>query len=330
LTQGHADPLEDRMHRRLMLIMVLAAALCGQAAAQGAPQQPLVLFPGTNWSIAPPRGFTLSAGPPTLLRHPNGAYIMLLEVPRERLDAGSLGKVGDIGNPGSANEAHIEAIEQLTLGGRPAALTRMRMTKRAMTVHNMLQEGEGGNVHVILSVPDGVADPDAPMIRAALTSIAETKHSSEQRLGDVPFRFTDLAGMRVVTVVANSVVILTRGPGDQMDEATDQPFAMVSRVPMGPRDRFDPQRDVSQAAAVIRERYPGATILTQKVEPTAQGPVAAVVFQRIPPGKSKAVAGVSWTWADKGAFMMMIGQFPPEKPETVTPLVKLRDGVKAR
>jgi len=319
------------MHRRLMLIMVLTAALCGTVAAQGLPpQRPLVQVPGTSWSIAPPSGFALFAGPPTLLRHPNGAYIMLLEVPRERLDAGSLGKVGDIGNPGSANEARVEAVEPLTMAGRPAALTRMRMPKRAMTVHNLLAEGEGGNVHVILSVPDGVAYPDAAGIRAALTSVAEMRRSPEQRLGDAPFRFTDLAGMRVIAIVANTVVILTQGPGDQIDEATDQPFAMVSRVPMGPRDRFDPQRDVAQAAAVIRERYPGATILTQKVEPTAQGPVATVVFQRIPPGKSKAVAGVSWAWVDKGAFMMMIGQFPPEKPDLVALLVKLRDGVKAR
>ncbi len=92
--------------------------------------------------------------------------------------------------------------------------------------------------------------------------------------------------MRVVSIVANSAVLLTDVPGDAMDEASDQPFVIVSRLPKGPRDRFNATRGLSTLAALVRERYQAATILLQKVEPTPQGPVATVVIQRKPPGKS--------------------------------------------
>jgi hypothetical protein len=286
-----------------------------------------IQFPGTSWSIAPPSGFALSTSSPTLIEHRNGAVIMLIESPAGRIDVQEFGRVGTILKAGTTDETRVEALEPLTVGGRPALLLRLRMTKRALVNHTVVVEGDGSNVNASVLVPDAATYPDAKAIRAALMSVVETKRSAEQRLAELPFRFGELSGMRVVNVVANNVVILTDGPGDRMDEATDQPFAMVSVFPMGPRDRFNPARDVTTAAAEISRQYPGATILTQIVEQTANGPVATVTYRRVPPGRSETVAGTLWARAVGGYVLFFVAQHPPNRPELKGRLARIRDGV---
>ncbi len=294
------------------------------------PDPASVRFPGTSWSIVPPAAFALDETAPAMIRHPNGAAIMLIEQPKERIDAQEPYKIGEVLHAGTRNESRVEQAEPLTAAGRPAALIRMRMTQRALLAYLMVVEGDGGNVMALMYVPDAAAHPDAAAIRASLLSVTETRRSPEQRLGDLPFRLTELAGMRVVSIVANSVVVLTDGPGDLMDAATDQPFAILSLYPITPRERFDATRHLPKMAALVRERYPGATILTQKVEPTPQGPAATVVFTRTPPGKTTTVAGVAWALAQGGSALFMVGQFPPERSDLPARFVKIRNGVKPR
>lgn len=293
------------------------------------PDPASVRFPGTSWSIVPPAEFALDGTSPEMFRHPSGAVIMLIEQPREPLNAQEF-KIGTGLHEGTRNESRVEHVESLTVAGRPALLVRLRMPRRALLAHVMLVEGQEGNVIAQMQVPDAATFPDAAAIRASLLSVTETRRSPEQRLGDLPFRLTELAGMRVVSIVANSVVVLTDGPGDLMDAATDQPFAILSLYPITPRERFDATRHLPKMAALVRERYPGATILTQKVEPTPQGPVATVVFTRTPPGKTTAVAGVAWALAQGGSALFMVGQFPPARSDLPARFVKIRNGVKPR
>lgn len=314
---------------RAALLSVTDRIAEASARALPIPDPASVQFPRTKWSIVPPAEFALDGTSPEMIRHPNGAAIMLIEQPKEPINALEF-KIGARLHEGTPNESRVEHVEQLTAAGRPALLASLRMQRRALLAYVMMVEGDDSNVMAHMQVPDTATFPDAAAIRASLLSVAETKRSTEQRLGDLPFRLTELAGMRVVNIVGNSVVILTDGPGDLMDEATDQPFAMVSRFPMGPRDRFDAARDVTKMAALVRERYPGATILTQKVEPTPQGPVASVVFLRTPPGKATAVAAVAWALAHGGSALFMIGQFPPERSDLPTRFIKIRSGVKPR
>ncbi|MDP2803067.1 MAG: hypothetical protein Q8O26_14420 [Phreatobacter sp.] len=115
-----------------------------------------------------------------------------------------------------------------------------------------------------------------------------------------------------------------------MDVATDPPFAMVSPFPMGPRDRSDPQRHLPQMAALLRERYQGATIQSQKVEPRLAGPVATVVFLRTPPGQSVAVAGAAFPHFMGNAAVFMVAQFQTDRQEFIARFIRVRDGVNAR
>lgn len=314
---------------RAALLSVTDRIAEAQARPVSDPALASVRFPGTSWSIVPPEGFALDGTSPEMFRHPSGAVIMLFEQPRETINAQEF-KIGVRLHEGTQNESRVEHVEPLSWAGRPAVLVRLRMPRRALLAHVMLVEGQDGNVMAQMQVPDTAAFPDAAAIRASLLSVTETRRSPEQRLGDLPFRLTELAGMRVVSIIANSVVILTDGPGDLMDVATDQPFALLSLYPIPPRERFDATRDLPKMAALVRERYPGATILTQKVEPTPQGPVASVVFTRTPPGKTAAVAGVAWALVQGGSALFMVGQFPPERSDLPARFVKVRNGVKPR
>jgi hypothetical protein len=309
--------------RAALLSVTDVAPSAGQPVVDARP----IPFPGTNWSIVPPSGFALSTSSPTLIRHPNGAGIMLIEGPAGRIDVQEFGKVGALLKAGTADEMRVEALEPLTVGGRPALLVRLRMTKRASVSHTVVVEGDGSNVNASVLVPQAATHPDVTAIRTALMSVAETKRSADQRLAELPFRFGELSGLRVVNVVANNVVILTDGPGDRMDEATGQPFAMVSVIPMGPRDRFDPARDVTTAAAEIGRQYPGATILTQIVEQTANGPVATVTYRRVPTGQRETVAGTLWARDVGGYVLFFVAQYPPNRPELAVRMARIRDGV---
>jgi hypothetical protein len=196
-----------------------------------------------------------------------------------------------------------------------------------MANHTVVIEGEHGNVSVSLAIPDRVTGADPAAIRAALLSVAETPRSADQRLGDAPFRLTEMAGMRVAHIIANSVVVLTDGPGNQMDEATSQSFAMISQFPQRPGERFDAARDVTKVAAQIRQQYPTATILTQGVDQTAKGPVAAVTYRHTPHGANAPVAGTAWAWASGGNFLFFVAQHSTDKPEQAARLARVRDGV---
>lgn len=304
------------------LVLVMIGAMPGPALAQT-----LVQFPGTSWSISPPAGFALSATPTAAIRHPGGAAIVMFEIPRQSVSASEMGVIGSVSGAGTPNEGRLEAAEQVMVAGRSAVLSTIRMTKnRATPVHSIMVEGQASNVLVSMAVPDA-AGIDRAAIRSALLSVTETARSIELRLGDVPFRLPERAGMRIVNILANSVVILTEGPSDQFDEANGQPFAFVSMFKMPPGEHFDPTRDMSKVVARIKQEYPNATIVSTRVEQTPQGPVAAIGYQRIPPGNNIMVAGTAWMRLSGTYLLFMIAQYPLTKPEMVPRMAKIRDGV---
>jgi hypothetical protein len=319
-------PDQPQQAARMLRIRDGITARAGDAGAIALPSPP-VPYPGTSWSVSPPPGFALVTNPAAMFRHPDGSFIIMLESPRERLNLRDLGAIGSTTAAGTPNEGRLEATEQLTVNGRPAILMRLKMARRALVNHSVIIEGEHGNVTVALAIPDRVAGPDPAAIRAALLSTIETPRSADQRLGDVPFRLTDLAGMRVAHIIANSVVILTDGPGDQMDVAIAQSFAMISQFPQRPGARFDAARDVTKVAALIQQQYPNASILTQRAEQMARGPVAAVTYRRTPPGANGPVAGTAWAWESGGNFLFFVAQHPVAKPEQAARLAKVRDGM---
>lgn len=72
------------MFGRILFVSLLAAGLCRPAFAQGGPQQPIVQFPGSNWRLAPPPGFTLSDNPtPAQAAGAPGSYAIVFDAAGE-------------------------------------------------------------------------------------------------------------------------------------------------------------------------------------------------------------------------------------------------------
>lgn len=73
-------------------------------------------------------------------------------------------------------------------------------------------------------------------VRRMLASVTFRPEPTDERLGLLPFKLTDLAGLRVSTVLNNGAVVLTEGPSDNL---ADQPYAVVSIAPGAPNDAED-------------------------------------------------------------------------------------------
>ena len=297
----------------------------GDVGAILSPSPP-IQFPGTNWSINPPPGFALSSAPTPVIRHANRSGIMLIQTPRKSISTREFGALGTIEGPGTQNESRLEAVEQVIANGRPAILVRLRMTRQASTIHGIVVEGESSNIMANVVIPHTVADLDQATIRAALLSVTETQRTQEQRLGDLPFVMRELAGMRVSTIISN-VVFLTDGPGDQMDEHTTQPFAVVSVFAMGPSETFDPPRDLPRMADRLRRDHPGTTIVSTQVVQTPQGPAAAIGYTRLIKSTGFTVGGTAWMHRSGSRLVFVIAQHSLLRPEQAGRIARIRDGV---
>lgn len=290
------------------------------------PPSPPIQFPGTSWSISPPPGFALSSTPTPAIRHANRSGILLIQTPRQTVSRGEFGGIGKIESQGTPNETRLEAAEQVMVNERPAVLIRLQMTRQASTIHGIMVEGVGSNVMAQFVVPNAVTDLDPTVIRAALLSVTETRRSDQQRLGDLPFRMRELAGMRVATIISN-VVMLTDGPGDQMDEHTTQPFAVVSVFPLGPGETFDPARDLPKMADRLRRDHPGTTIASTQVVQTPQGPAAAIGYTRLIKNTGFTVGGTAWMHRSGNRLVFVIAQHSLLRPEQAARIARIRDGV---
>ena len=327
-----------------VMLVISAAFLCGpfpacadekqiQAPLSDTAQTPekseLIQFPGTSWSINPPPGFTLTEKPTPVLRNNNGAGIMLVQTQRQPFKISEFGIVGTIDSAGTQNESRLEAVEQITANGRPAAIIKLQMTKQPSVIHGILVEGETSNVTAYFVIPNAAADIDGTAIRAALLSIIETPRNQEQRLEDLPFAMQDLADMRVSYII-NNIVILTEGPGDDMDKDTKQPFAIVSLVPMGFEETFDPARDIAKMAEQLRRDYPVTTIVSTEVVETPQGAAAAIGYTRLIKKTGYTVGGMAWIHRSGNWLVFVIAQHSLLRPEQAERIARIRDGILPR
>jgi len=128
------------------------------------------------------------------------------------------------------------------------------------------------------------------VVRKMLASVTLRPSPTEERLGLLPFKFTDLAGFRVIKVTATGAVVLTEGPTDDISK---QPYAVVS-IARGAPDRSSdharfarnllanaPLRDLTMTSAdsMRINGSPGFEIRARGANPSGQ-PVTLVQWLR--------------------------------------------------
>jgi len=266
--------------------------------------------PGTSWSIEPPPDFVLKRDPITMFVHPSKAVFMVMQGPVAPLTLAELGAVGSIQGEG-ANVTRMDEIRDLTVGGRHAIYFKGYMTQRNSTVYSLAVEGESSNGMVIAVVPANAAGAiDQAALDASLLTAVEIRQTIDQRAEALPYRFDDLAGMRIGEIVVGSVAIITDGPSDDMASAPDQPFAMVFVGDTGGQTDLDVERDGRQVRDRITQEYPDAAFLGTVTRDTRRGRVLEVSYTRKDKDTQKTLAGIAWFRIDNRKVVLMIAQHP--------------------
>lgn len=314
---------------------VVVAQAVPKPGAEGADPAPAaqpkaVPFPGTNWLLVLPEGFALRTTPVTMFQHPSGALITLLESRRQPVSLDDIGEIGSVTGKGTRNEGVLLSRETVTAGGRPGVLLTMRMPQRSVVLHSIVVEGEASNAALTIAVPEASTIFDAATLRLSLLSAVERVRGQDQRLADLPYRIGELGGMRTVSIVNNNFVVMTDGPGDAVDEATNQPFVMMSMVPAPPGQTFDAARDLPVVTREIRKQYPDASIVDSGVEQTRAGPVVFVRYRRTPKGSKTEVTGTAWMRFDGRNLLLVYAHRPTDRPELDARLARIRDSVSAK
>jgi hypothetical protein len=158
-------------------------------------------------------------------------------------------------------------------------------------------------VLVVVEVPDAaLAVYSDAVVRRALASVTFRPTPIQEQLGLLPFKLNQLAGFRVVKVVAGGGVVLTDGPSDDIGK---QPYVTVSIGSSSPeqvndRARFArdlllsmPLRDLSlQSADAMRiGGLPGFEIRAQAKGPNDE-PLSLVQWVRFGSGGFLRIVGV--------------------------------------
>ncbi len=310
----------------MRLLAFLASALLLVVLSIPVQAGEAVNVPGTSWSIEPPPGFALTRDPITMFVHPSKSVLMIMQAAASPLKLSELGEVGSMQGQGN-NVARMDEIREMTVGGRHAIYFKGYMTQRNSTVYSLAIEGEGSNGMVIAVVPANAAGAvDQAALEASMATAREVKQTIDQRAEALPYRFDDLAGMRISDILVGSVAIVTEGPSGAMASAPDQPFAMIFVADSGGETYLDVERDGKQVRARITQEYPDAEFLGTIARDTKRGAVLEVTYTRKDKETGKPLGGIAWFRIDNGKIILMIAQHPI-KGYYYDRLASVRDGI---
>jgi hypothetical protein len=303
-------------------IFAIWAALAGIGSAASA--EPL-FPPGLRIGLEPPVGLVLSKRFPGLEDPDHQVAIAILDLPGPAYD--------DI-------ERSVFSEEQQNLAGVqresfPFAsgigfLISGQSTVNGVVLHKwfLLASAYGKNLTVLISVevPDAASAiyTDA-VIRKALVSVTFRPPPIEEQLGQLPFKFNEMAGFRVMQVMPGGGVILTDGPADDINK---QPYMIVSIGPGGPSEPSERANFAREmlSAAPLRD-IAVTTADTMRIGGLQGFEIRAQA--RAPDGAP--VALVQWVRFGSGGFLRMIGVSRAETWDALfTRFRAVRDGIEMK
>lgn len=309
----------------MRILAAFAFLFVGLLATTGRAEE-RIAFPGTAWSLIPPKGFVLTRTPIALFKHPSTSAIMIIQNPPQALDKDSFGAIGSIQGDG-ANEGRLDAVREITAGGKKGYLLNFWMTRRNARSLTAIIQGDASNALVVGVVPQAAFEiVDLAAIEASLLTALESSRTLDDRTSDLPYEFTDLAGMRVSDVAAGSFTIVTDGP--QSDYKTDfkQTYALVMTMDTG-QMAIDFTREAEPAKQYLLQEYPNAEILGHKMISTPRGNVLEISYMRTEGTASTKLSGTAWFRNEGRTLLIMITQYPGGQVASYDKLSQLRDGL---
>jgi hypothetical protein len=312
--------------RRLVLRALVACILSTGSSTIAAAAD--AVFPiGSRIGLVPPPGLTASTAFSGFEDRNNGAFIRLVTLPGQAFDEIKQTLSNDaLSKQGIA----VEQREDLATAKGPAILLVARQSAQTMAIKKWLLIAliDGITAMVSFEMPDRPPHPYSDrVIRQTLASLTvRPTVPVEEQLSLVPFKVSELAGMRVVRVAPGVAIQLTDGPSDTLS-AFEQPHMVISVSPGGP-ERIEERGNF--ARDVLRNLPPMKDVQIVSAEPMRVGGQAGyeVRAEGKSPQDGAELQIVQWLRFGTAGYLRIVGIAPKEKwAPTFTRFRAIRDGL---
>ncbi|MGH6663485.1 MAG: hypothetical protein ACREB2_01095 [Pseudolabrys sp.] len=310
------------MPRRLLAFVFAAWAFLAVCAAANAAEP---VFPtGLRVGLAPPEGFKPSKRFPGFEDVDRKAGIAILELPSAaypQLERDSEARI-------QPSLTEVKG-ENFTFNGGSGKLITAAGQGSDFKLHRwlLLANLVGQDLALLINaeVPDAAYDvySDA-VIRKALSTVTFRPTPTQERLGLLPFKLGDLAGFRVMKVLAGGVILID-GPGDDLNT---KPYVIISVGPGSP----DQPDDRAKFARDMLSSAPLPELRMQNGEQMRIGNMPGYEIR----GQAKALNGeplalVQWVRFTGTSFLRVVGVSRQTEWDALFPRFRaVRDGIGPR
>jgi hypothetical protein len=314
--------------RALTFIAFLAAVLATVPSHAAEPTFPT----GSLIGFVPPPGFVASKRFPGFENTDNGGSIVLFNLPPQAY--------ADIEKSMTAEAFKAQGIteekrENLTLPSGKGVLVIGSEQENGQKFRKWMFLGSVPAAIAIAAVriPDTALKeyPDSVIKTSLLTMTARASVPIEEQLSLVPFRLSEMSGLRAVRVLSGAGIFLTDGPKDA-PEVAEQPVFVVSIGQGGPEqaeERANFARNMFTGLAEFKDvrivsgdmlRLGGGSMPTHELQAEAKDAKTDTPMRL-----------VQWVRFGPGAFVRMIGIARADAWSKEYPRFRaVRDGVKPR
>lgn len=316
----------SRLGAHLLGVIALAVALLGAPVLARAQ----VIFPnGGSVGLVPPVGMSEVPGIAGFEDRAAKAAILMVELPHGEFDA-----IVKTFEPDALQSkgVTIETRKDVELadGGRGLLLSGYQ-TVGAMALKKWILLAGGKTQTAIITVqfPEDAADryPDAAIETALKSVVFRAPPTQEEMLARLPFTFASLEGFKVVKVLGNSAVLLTRGDVDKPEPG--QPIFIAGVVPgeIGENERESlAKRAIASVPGVKDLRIERGGALRIGGQPGIE-----ILANGVDPQTGKPVKVAQWLRFGRASYIRMVGVVPADRfDEDFTALRALRDGIEPR
>ena len=319
----------------VLVAVVRLLAACAVAAFMACLPAPATaadpVFPiASRLGLVPPPGLTAARTFPGFEDEKNNVFIRLVALP-----GGAFAEIEKTMTNDALKKQGmtLDKRETLPLGNGNAILAIVRQDTGAGRIRKWLLIVAIDNLTALVSLEAPIPEPAAysdAVIRTALMSLATRPTIPvDEQLSVVPFKLSDIGGLRLVRVVPGVAAQFTDGPKDTL-EATDQPQLVIAASAGGPTDALDrPQfaRDAMSGLPPFKE----LRIINSEPMRIGGQPGHEVRAQAKDAQTGTEIEIVQWVRFGTGAYLRIVGFGPKDKwPDLFTRFRAVRDGLEPR
>jgi hypothetical protein len=323
-----ASTLVHSSFRRVRILRVaLVAGAVALTMALPARAADVVYPVGTRVGLVPAPGLVVARGFPGLEDADRAVRVVISELPENAF----FEIENTVFNGGLAKEIVLDKREMISFAGSFGILVTGHQEIDGTRVRKWLMFGSAPGFTALVSVqlPEAAAAtyPDGA-VRTMLESVVYRDPPIQEQLGLLPFRLGDLAGFRIVRAMPAGAIMLTEGPQD--DDASDQPYLIVSLAPGGPQEPSDRETFARRLLTSIPTLVDTRVVMREAMRIGGQ-PGMEIRVEGRDARTGEAVMLVQWVRFGTGAFTRVVGITRKDKWADIFPRFRaVRDGVELK